>query len=116
MNITLATLSQATAQQVFDSVAAHMLAQGKRAISEDLRMYRTPDGHKCGAGCLIGDDEYDPAFENKRWGNLVAEGLVPDAHVGLIASLQKVHDQRDALEWRTRLRDVAERHGLKVHF
>jgi len=40
--ITLKTLPQATAQEVFDQVARHLLTQGKKSISENNQycMYR----------------------------------------------------------------------------
>ena len=73
--ITLKTLPQATAQEVFDQVAKHLLTQMKKSVakraaesasdSKDYCMYRGFDGTKCAAGCLISDDEYKPEFEQK---------------------------------------------------
>ena len=59
--ITLKTLPQATAQEVFDQITQHLLQQGKAAKSvTGACRYRieTAEGIlKCAAGCLIADDE-----------------------------------------------------------
>ena len=57
--ITLKTLEQATAQEVFDQVAEHMLTQYELSMLNDTCVYRGYSGLKCAAGCLIGDDEYN---------------------------------------------------------
>lgn len=92
--ITLKTLEQATAQEVFDQVALHLLTQGERSINEEGNCaYRGRMGLKCAGGCLIGDDEYDERMENKSWNSgRMAEFGVPKAHKQLILSLQVIHD------------------------
>lgn len=119
MKVTLANLSQATAQQVFDHVARHLLTQGEKSgvydpeIRDYTCMYRGPHGLMCAAGCLMTDEEYQPAFESKSWDcGLVEGGRVPAAHAALIADLQTVHDE-DAVEmWPGRLRLLAGFHKL----
>lgn len=70
MNITLATLAQATEQEVFDQVARHLLAQGVQSTMMRLDgvsttcQYRGEGGRKCAAGALIGDDEYRPWMDS----------------------------------------------------
>lgn len=120
MRITLATLPTATAQQVFDHVARHLITQGGPAVDDNgTCMYRDPDGLQCAAGCLIGDDEYDREdMEFKTWSQLVKLDQVPTTHFALITALQSAHDLaatsyrawRDAIV--TRLCDVAASHGL----
>jgi hypothetical protein len=55
--ITLETLPQATAQEVFDQVATHLLTQRQRSTTKGNCAYRGDDGLKCAAGCLLGPDD-----------------------------------------------------------
>lgn len=109
--ITLATLEQATEQEVFDHVARHLLKQGRRSGDERDCLYRHGD-LKCAAGCLIADGEYDKDFENTSWTRLVEREQVPEAHQSLIQALQNIHDVRDTEEWPDYLREVADGRGL----
>jgi hypothetical protein len=58
-------------QKVFDTVAQHLIAQGKKSMtripgsSVRGRAYRGENGTKCAVGCLIPDEAYDPSIENK---------------------------------------------------
>lgn len=91
--ITLATLPQATEQEVFNQVVRHLKQQNKQASYKHNCMYRLPHSNlKCAAGCLIGDDEYSPQFERTGWHTLSRRGLVPEAHKTLISKLQSWHD------------------------
>jgi hypothetical protein len=75
--ITLKTLKNSTDQEVFDQVANHLLTQNKRSVSatdNTLCVYRSPDGLKCAAGCLIADDEYDPRMEGSNWKEMYERG------------------------------------------
>lgn len=119
MKITLKTLHKATAQQVFDQVAKHLLTQKKRAYdaAQDKCLYRYGK-LKCAAGCLMTDKEYKPEMDSASqgggsWDSLIVSEMVPDVHGGLISALQKVHDQREPSQWRSSLSCVAVDHGLK---
>lgn len=93
--ITLATLHEATEQQIFDQVAAHLLKQqAKSMISLTMCAYRGRQGMMCAAGCLIADDEYDVEMDQHAtsWNSLVDRKLVPAAHESFIRGLQSVHD------------------------
>lgn len=111
--ITLATLPQATEQEVFDQVATHLLTQGERCqeFDDDMNpvcVYRNSDGQSCAAGCLIGFGEYrEEVFEGKRWLNLIQRGIVPRCHLGLISKLQLVHDNTAANKWYESLKELA---------
>jgi hypothetical protein len=94
--ITLATLPAATAQQVFDQVARHLLTQGRQARNAEACAYRGSEGTMCAAGCLMSDEEYA-----KRG------GVVPPGHTDLIQSLQAVHDDVDTDEWSEELHELA---------
>lgn len=115
--ITLATLANATAQQVFDQVAAHLIAQGKPAKNgKGYCVYRNDEGLKCAGGCLIGDDEYSPEFEFNRWAGLIEDGFVPDVHHKLINQLQLLHDSMvEVADFNGRLRSIAKYHSLNTH-
>ena len=119
--ITLNTLHKATAQEVFDQVATHLLTQNKqslgvrRLLGEGASpcMYRGPDHLMCAAGCLIADDEYDSKMEATIWPHLISQGWVPtDAHHELIYRLQTMHDNNSPDQWLHMLEDVAVDHRL----
>lgn len=114
--ITLATLPQATAQEVFDQVARHLLTQRKRSLRDGISgacMYKAAGGLACAAGCLIADDEYDYSFESWSWEYLVANREdFPARHSSLITSLQVIHDSSFPTEWSYVLAVLANNEGL----
>lgn len=114
--ITLRTLPQATAQEVFDQITQHLLQQGKQAISmTGSCRYRveTAEGVlKCAAGCLIADDEYYNALENVTWNNLINGRKVPTNHGDLIQDLQKTHDNEVPDEWPNKFKLIATKYHL----
>jgi hypothetical protein len=114
--ITLATLHEHTAQEVFDYISRHLLTQGEKCHNFDLNLspcaYKNSDGQSCAAGCLIGEKEYDQSFEGKDWCNLLSDGKVPDVHYGLISSMQKVHDTHYADNWYSALQKTAAVYGF----
>jgi hypothetical protein len=110
--ITLKTLPQATAQEVFDQVANHLLIQRAVCIGHDGNCMYHLDGMRCAAGCLISEDEYKTQFENSIWYKLVTSGLVSDNHEKLIAELQSIHDNIGVSQWKEYLKDIADRYSL----
>lgn len=113
--ITLKTLPQATAQEVFDQVARHLLTQGKKSTAENRKescMYRGFDGTKCAAGCLISDDEYKKMFENCKWSYLVSHNHIPGDHLILINRLQTIHDMKLVEDWKSNLNKLAHEFNL----
>lgn len=119
MMITLKTLPQATAQEVFDQVTQHLLRQGKAARSGTgacrYRVEAQGEILKCAAGCLIADNEYSILFENSNWTALVNAGKVPKQHAKLIRELQRVHDKDDQRHWPEYLQRVASRYNLQYN-
>jgi hypothetical protein len=115
--ITLKTLPQATAQEVYNQVRDHLLAQncvsavGDSWITRQC-LYRGPNGTKCAAGCLIGDDEYKPEMEKTSWDRLVKQEIVPGNHEELIVKLQRVHDGSAVEDWSIELTLVAREFDL----
>lgn len=99
-----------TDQEVFDTVAKHLHAQGKPAYSEALGscMYRGPGGTKCAVGCLIPDEVYRNEMDSvggihdlitRDYPGLNA-ALGVDAmrgrwRVDLLAALQQDHDRAE---------------------
>ena len=115
--ITLATLHVYSAQQVFDYISRHLLTQGEKCQEFDddtspVCVYRNSDGQSCAAGCLIGPEEYHPAFESLDWNTLMNDDKVPSVHYGLISYMQKVHDNWDASSWYTALQKTAAVYGF----
>jgi len=94
--ITLATLPQATAQQVFDQVSRHLLKQNMHSAGAvgtcQYRVECLNGPLLCAAGCLIAPEEYDGTFEGNNWLDLATAGHVPSEHSALIRRLQMVHD------------------------
>ena len=128
MKISLKNLHEATAQQVFDQVATHLLVQNKRssapADNQDggeeaqgisgVCLYRHGD-LKCAAGCLIADDEYDPRMEKKVWNLLLDNALgfnITPKHSDLITRLQRIHDNVGTDNWRHVLAALAHEYGF----
>lgn len=115
--ITLQTLPKATAQEVFDYVVTHLLTQNKHSIMKDDygvygAAYFSSDKTRCGAGCLMGEDEYRKHFEGKGWGHLVAKFNIPNNHNSLISTLQMLHDEYKVIDWKDQLKNIAKTFNL----
>lgn len=53
-----------TEQELFDTVALHLITQGKRATNQQgVPVYRASDGSKCAIGIIIPDRLYVPEIE-----------------------------------------------------
>jgi hypothetical protein len=110
--ITLATLPTASAQEVFEQAAKHLLKQNARSLLVERRgcAYRGRDGLACAAGALLSDQDaasLRPHQNGMSWEGLIGEGIAPSAHRELIHMLQKTHDSYDPDEWRCELRRLA---------
>lgn len=111
MKITLATLEQATGQEVFNQVRDHLLKQNKKSIVDSVCVYRGPDNTKCAAGCLMSDEEYDKKIEGVTWDDLTNDNI-PYAHSDLITDLQFLHDNFPVEQWHVQLSEVALTYNL----
>jgi len=93
-----------TKREVFETVKAHLLTQGCKALGDRGCMYRGENGTKCAAGCLIADEHYQPSFEGGRVARcdvenaLLASGVPVDA-LTLVECLQSVHDSYHPVNW-----------------
>lgn len=109
-----------TKQEIFDRVARHLLAQGKRAVAmmddgEEQCRYRGEGGTKCAVGCLIADEAYSSAIEGKTAGTILVRDALRDSGVDMsdestvdmLRALQEVHDDHTVSAWPESLREVA---------
>ena len=113
--LTLTTLPKATAQEVFDHVAKHLLTQGAKSLSrQGSCAYYGEGGLRCAAGCLISEDEYSIDMEYTCWDDLIHEADVTPKHSLLIGALQDIHDVDPVEEWRSRLGTLAALHNLST--
>jgi len=100
------------AQEVFNTVVAHLRAQGKQSLSKDgTCAYRGEDGLKCAAGILIEDNEYVPEMEHRTFRALLtqagasyycaslAQRFTDPGIKEMIYTLQDVHDKADPKDW-----------------
>lgn len=115
--ITLATLDQATEQEVVDQVVQHLLTQKQKAVgSKGLCVYRDSKGLKCAAGCLIADHEYVPDMEGCQWNMLTfRDYMTTSKHENLILQLQKIHDDIDPEDWNEYLFRFCRKNNLEFN-
>jgi hypothetical protein len=105
--VTLKTLDTASAQEVFDQITEHLLTQQKRSVAGPGCMYKTTDGLRCAAGCLISDEEYREEMEGYDWRGILDTFSIANNHMALIVSMQRLHDDRPVDDWRAELAIVA---------
>lgn len=107
-----------TLQDVFNTVATHLLKQNERSGGAKACLYR--DGPlKCAVGVLIADEHYHETLECKRANSylvmqaLSRSGWPEDAKAeNLYCSLQTVHDDFDPDKWAETLATVAKTFNL----
>lgn len=112
-----------TQQEIFNKVWNHLLTQDKQAINdnEGVCLYRAEDGCMCAVGCLIPDELYDPDMEGLDVNNTKVRGVLEEIglldqadNLGLLNSLQYIHDHVSSAYWESHLRGVADERHLKV--
>lgn len=106
-----------TAQEIFNTVATHLLTQRRKSVVAGSCKYRTDEGLKCAVGCLITDEEYDPRMEGNSidfliYGDLDDPPVAPSLsrfmeHSQLLRDLQRIHDADDCDYWEENLRALA---------
>jgi hypothetical protein len=107
-------------QQIFDTVAEHLMRQGMPALRDDIPdqhklkgsgfcAYRNAAGLRCAVGVFVPDELYTPDFEDRTaWHVLSACGLISEdecrsylsddgSRLDLLTRLQRVHDS--AARW-----------------
>jgi hypothetical protein len=110
--ITLATLDQASKQEVFTQVKDHLLLQNEKSMINGICAYRGSNGLQCAAGCLMTDKEANKVTESTSWHVLIQNGQAPQKHKELIQDLQDIHDGERTEEWPESLQRLAFDEGL----
>lgn len=112
-----------TLQEIFDTVAERLHAQGKASMDFTERcVYHSPCGARCAVGWLIPDSHYNPAIEGDEASSdrvlavLKQAGIDADeATVDLLIDLQAAHDDglTTSMEnWTQRMQYIATERGL----
>lgn len=110
------------AQEIFNKVKTHLLAQNEKAREKyGSCRYKDASGNKCAIGCLIKSEDYDERFEDngphvliERFGltYLLPEDMPPYKGVNFLEDLQKVHDQFEVGYWPRQLEMVRDAYRL----
>ncbi len=108
-----------TAQEIFDTVARHLLTQKAESFLEQKMgacAYRGGKGRKCAIGCLIPDEAYDPKMEGLAVDILIKNypAAIPNArgNAQFLIDLQRIHDANLVDDWAHHLLRVACLYGL----
>jgi hypothetical protein len=108
-----------TAQEIFDTVVAHLRKQGCKSEDDDGCLYRSPNGLSCAVGALIPKYAYSPEMENKALQKLLDSKLLPldlqdefTEHHALLSDLQDLHDVIPVSLWEVEFRKTATRFNL----
>jgi hypothetical protein len=100
-------------EQIFDTVAKHLLKQNKKSFIADndgVCAYRGQDNTMCAVGCLIKDEDYDSVIENVTFPDLylnmphIFEHLqINNPKFHMLVVLQNLHDKFPTEYWPARL-------------
>lgn len=106
-------------QEIFTTVVSHLRRQGRKSLANNSCSYRGNDGAMCAIGCLIPDEEYNPAMEGMNLHGLRRQQLTPRSiadvyeHFELMLDLQFTHDFNDVVRWENRFKSIAEKNNLE---
>jgi hypothetical protein len=114
-----------TEQKIFDTVALHLIKQGKQSIdaAKGMCLYRGPNGLKCAVGCLIPDKVYRPEMEGHSVSRFIDtyDGLnFLQPFDAILNDLQEAHDATygENQKWTDavvlRLRKIAKKYNLST--
>lgn len=111
-----------TAQDIFDTVATHLLTQGKRSVNEAGGCaYRGVNGQMCAIGVLIPDELYSAErMEGQDVTMVIKECVTGDMELATVLNnnlklcneLQLLHDQVTPIVWQSRLYRIARRYNF----
>jgi hypothetical protein len=92
------------AQEIFNTVAKHLITQGKpaRGTNENASCYYRRDGLMCAVGVLIPNGVYTSEMEHRDVSELLIDfpdtlGPILAANEDLLMQLQNVHDQHSLM-------------------
>jgi hypothetical protein len=97
--VDVATLD--TTQKIFDYAYFFLLDQGGQSMRKSKNSgasvcaYRGNEGRKCGAGCLLTDEEYNKNMEGLGWHGYSIDKYIPNRLTPfgrIISRIQKIHD------------------------
>lgn len=88
-------------QEIFDTVARHLLTQNQDCVGEDGALYHGEGNLRCAIGCLIPDALYAPSIENIAVDGIT--GILGDKEATVPADVLRIRDHFKALiapeEW-----------------
>lgn len=119
-----------TAQEIFDTVKAHLLKQGKPAKLGATCQYKTAEGLRCAVGCLLPEEFNTQYCEGLSVSNILnpvsncgsarlfiqaleANGVDLRQHDYLLGRLQRVHDRTEPKDWPAELRILCDKLNLQ---
>jgi hypothetical protein len=102
--ITIHNLATSSALEVFDFISNHLLTQREKSAVAGDCLYKSPEGLKCAAGCLIPDADYTEDIERIIWNEVAKTYNVEKHHLDLIDRLQSVHDGLEEELWESELK------------
>lgn len=121
--ITIHNIGKATAQEVFDFIANHLLKQNAQCRDDSSSCkYRVETGNrkkvlKCAAGCLIPRKDYDDVIEGKLWDGVFLHFKdISKVHSDLVSSFQHLHDHKKPDQWRGAIEALSFDEGLMFNF
>lgn len=108
-------------QELFDTVATHLLQQGVACIVDGTPFYKGNNGMSCAIGYLITPENYHKRLEGQ---GVVDEGVyeaveaslgrkISEEELQLLYELQDTHDTCDPSKWPKLLRIIADEFHLK---
>jgi len=112
-------------QEVFDTVATHLIKQGERSTSGTLYCkYRGDNGTKCAIGVLIKEEFYNADIEGCKATQVpvviaLSKSLKVDvtsiyANSFPLSDLQKIHDETKPDMWSVKLKEFAKVYSLAL--
>ena len=104
------------AQEIFDTVARHLLRQNACSRYLGDCMYRNPNGLRCAVGILIPDDKYHENIETFDVYHPLVQAALPREvrrHTTLLRELQEVHDEQGPENWLEALKECAAQFSLE---
>jgi hypothetical protein len=114
-------------QEIYNKVAAHLIAQGVRSVGFNCYMlpscrYRGDKGLMCAVGCLISDKHYFSTLEGVNvMGKNVIRALenslgttLAVCTLDLLQKLQLIHDKELCDTWKVHLETVGRKHHLNT--
>ena len=119
----MTTENKIIAQYTFDQVAAHLIEQNEKSMSNDIGCaYRGKNGMRCAIGFCISNEDYDPKMEgcfvDMRYGPDKLFTIMDKVSLGyyknsnFLDDLQVIHDCNLPIIWPAMLKQFAKSYSL----